>query len=68
LRCFLAILYQRTGDTQWRDLVRLVTDPVFLGGPVGWQLHGVAGVQWALNAIETEEMAKPWLPLREQSR
>jgi hypothetical protein len=45
-----------------------VTDPAFLGGPVGWQLHGVASVQWALNAIETEEMAKPWLPLWEKSR
>jgi hypothetical protein len=50
------------------NLVRPVTDPAFLGGPVGWQLHGVASVQWALNAIETEEMAKPWLPLWEKSR
>jgi len=50
------------------NLVRPVTDPAFLGGPVGWQLHGVASVQWALNAIETTEMAKPWLPLWEKSR
>jgi hypothetical protein len=50
------------------NVVRPVTDPAFLGGPVGWQLHGVASVQWALNAIETEEMAKPWLPLWEKSR
>ena len=39
-----------------------VTDPDFLGKPVGWQQHGVASVQWALNAIETMELAKPWLP------
>ncbi len=42
-------------------LVKPVTDPAFLGGPVGWQLHGVASVQWALNAIETLEFARPWL-------
>jgi hypothetical protein len=42
-------------------LLRPVTDPAFLGAPVGWQLHGVASVQWALNAIETLEFAKPWL-------
>ena len=42
-------------------MVRPVTDPSFLGDPVGWQLHGVASVQWALNAIETLEFAKPWL-------
>ncbi|HWA24185.1 MAG TPA: hypothetical protein VG734_00825 [Lacunisphaera sp.] len=42
-------------------LVKPVTDPAFLGAPVGWQLHGVASVQWALNAIETLELAKPWL-------
>ncbi len=39
-----------------------VTDPSFLGEPVGWQLHGVASVHWALNAIETLEFAKQWLP------
>ena len=44
------------------DVLRAVTDPAFLGAPVGWQLHGVASVQWALNAIETLEFAKPWLP------
>jgi hypothetical protein len=49
------------------NLVRPVTDPAFLGAPVGWQQHGVASVQWALNAIETLEMAKPWLPLWEKS-
>jgi hypothetical protein len=42
-------------------LVKPVTDPAFLGAPVGWQLHGVASIQWALNAIETLELAKPWL-------
>jgi hypothetical protein len=42
-------------------LVKPVTDPAFLGAPVGWQLHGVASVQWALNAIETLELARPWL-------
>jgi hypothetical protein len=44
------------------EVVKPVTDPAFLGAPVGWQLHGVASVQWALNAIETMELAKPWLP------
>jgi hypothetical protein len=43
-------------------VVKPVTDPAFLGAPVGWQQHGVASVQWALNAIETLEMARPWLP------
>jgi hypothetical protein len=47
------------------DVLRTVTDPSFLGAPVGWQQHGVASVQWALNAIETLEFAKPWLPLWE---
>ena len=47
------------------NLLRSVTDPAFLGEPVGWQLHGVASIQWALNAIETAELAKPWLPLWE---
>ena len=48
-------------------LLRPVTDPAFLGAPVGWQLHGVASVQWALNAIETLELAGPWLPEWEQA-
>jgi len=43
-------------------LLRPVTDPAFLGAPVHWQQHGVASVQWALNAIETLEFAKQWLP------
>jgi hypothetical protein len=43
-------------------LLRTVTDPAFLGAPVRWQQHGVASVQWALNAIETLEFAKQWLP------
>jgi hypothetical protein len=42
-------------------VIHPVTDPSFLGASVGWQLHGVASVQWALNAIETMEMAKPYL-------
>jgi hypothetical protein len=50
------------------NVVRPVTDPAFLGAPVGWQLHGVASVQWALNAIETLELAKPWLPLWEKAQ
>jgi hypothetical protein len=49
-------------DVDGVDVVRPETDPAFLGGPVGWQLHGVASVQWALNAIETMEFAKAWLP------
>jgi hypothetical protein len=49
-------------------VLRPVTDPAFLGEPVGWQLHGVASVQWALNAIETLEFAKEWLPQWEASR
>jgi hypothetical protein len=44
------------------------TDPAFLGESVGWQLHGVASVQWALNAIETLELAKTYLPEWEKSR
>jgi hypothetical protein len=44
------------------DVYKPVTDPAFLGEPVGWQLHGVASVQWALNAIETLEFAKEYLP------
>jgi PcRGLX-like protein central beta sandwich domain/PcRGLX-like protein C-terminal alpha/alpha toroid domain/PcRGLX-like N-terminal RIFT barrel domain len=44
------------------EVVKPVTDPDFLGKPVGWQQHGVASVQWALNAIETMELARPWLP------
>lgn len=43
-------------------VLRPVTDPAFLGEPVGWQLHGVASVQWALNTIETLEFARRWLP------
>ena len=43
------------------EVVHPVTDPVFLGGNVGWQLHGVASIQWALNALETTELAKPYL-------
>lgn len=43
------------------DTFKPVTDPAFLGDPVGWQLHGVASVQWALNAIQTMELARPWL-------
>jgi len=43
------------------NVVKPVTDPAFLGGPVGWQLHGVGSVHWALDAIETMELARPWL-------
>jgi hypothetical protein len=49
-------------------VVKPVTDPAFLGAPVGWQLHGVASIQWALNAIETTELAKPYLPAWEAAR
>ncbi|MFT3870485.1 MAG: hypothetical protein QM715_18710 [Nibricoccus sp.] len=42
-------------------VIKPVTDPAFLGRSVGWQLHGVASVHWALNAIETMELARPWL-------
>jgi YetA-like protein len=44
------------------NVVKPVTDPAFLGAPVGWQLHGVASVQWALNAIETMELARDYAP------
>ncbi|HEX2851895.1 MAG TPA: hypothetical protein VHO24_01565 [Opitutaceae bacterium] len=44
------------------EVHKTVTDPAFLGAPVGWQLHGVASIQWALNAIETLEFAKEYLP------
>ena len=40
------------------EVVHPVTDPVFLGGSAGWQLHGVASIQWALNALEVTELAK----------
>jgi hypothetical protein len=50
------------------NLLHPVTDPAFLGASVGWQLHGVASVQWALNAIETMELAKAWLPLWENPK
>jgi hypothetical protein len=50
------------------NVLKPVTDPAFLGRPVGWQLHGVASVQWALNAIETADLAKQWLPLWEKAR
>lgn len=50
------------------NLVKPVTDPAFLGGSVGWQLHGVASIQWALNAIETLELAGQYLPQWEASR
>jgi hypothetical protein len=43
------------------EVLKPVTDPAFLGGSAGWQLHGVASVHWALNAIETMELARPWL-------
>ena len=50
------------------DIAHPVTDPAFLGASVGWQLHGVASVQWALNAIETLELAKKYLPEWEKAR
>jgi hypothetical protein len=53
----LAVPQKITGP----EVVRPVTDPAFLGAPVHWQQHGVASVQWALNAIETMEFAKPWI-------
>jgi hypothetical protein len=49
------------------ELLKPVTDPAFLGAPVDWQLHGVASVQWALNAIETLEFAKVYLPAWESA-
>lgn len=49
------------------SVVRRMTEPDFLGESVGWQQHGVASVQWALNAIETLEFAKAYLPLWEKA-
>lgn len=43
------------------NVVKPVTDPSFIGDPVGWQLHGVASIHWALNALETLDLAGPWL-------
>jgi hypothetical protein len=43
-------------------LLSPVHDPAFLGRSVGWQLHGPASVQWSLNAMETLELAGPYLP------
>ena len=42
------------------NVVNPVNDPVFLGGSVGWQQHGAASIQWALNALETLELAKDY--------
>jgi hypothetical protein len=50
------------------EVVHPVTDPVFLGGSAGWQLHGVASIQWALNALEVTELAKAYLPGWEAER
>jgi hypothetical protein len=50
------------------EVLNPVHDPNFLGRSVGWQLHGVASVQWALNAIETIEFAKQYLPAWEAAR
>jgi hypothetical protein len=50
------------------EVVHPVDDPVVLGRSVGWQLHGVASIQWALNAIETLELAGDYLPQWEASR
>lgn len=44
------------------EIIKPVTDPDFLGKPVGWQQHGVASVQWALNAIEVMQLARAYLP------
>jgi len=49
------------------ELMKRVTDPAFLGAPVDWPLHGVASVQRALNAIETLEFAKTYLPAWESA-
>ena len=50
------------------EVVHPVDDPVFLGRSVDWQLHGVASIQWALNAIETLELAGEYLPQWEASQ
>jgi hypothetical protein len=49
-------------------VVHPVTDPNFLGRSAGWQLHGVASIQWALNAMEVTELARPYLPEWEKAR
>jgi hypothetical protein len=50
------------------EVLNPVDDPVFLGSTDGWQLHGVASIQWALNALETTELAKPYLAQWEADR
>ncbi len=50
------------------EVLNPVHDPNFLGRSAGWQLHGVASIQWALNALETEQFAKPYLPAWEAAR
>ncbi|MBP8304615.1 MAG: Tat pathway signal sequence domain protein [Phycisphaerae bacterium] len=50
------------------DVLHPRHDPVFLGGSAGWQLHGPASIQWALNALEALELAKDYLPEWEASR
>ncbi len=50
------------------EVLNPVHDPNFLGRSADWQLHGVSSVQWALNAIQTIEFAKAYLPVWEQTR
>jgi hypothetical protein len=50
-----------SSSIQEPDVVNPVQDPVFLGSSVGWQLHGAGTVHWALNAIETLELASDYI-------
>lgn len=50
------------------ELLNPTTDPVFLGSTNGWQLHGVASIQWALNALQVTALAKPYLKEWEAAR
>ncbi len=48
--------------TATRGNLNAVEDPMFLGQSAGWQLHTPSTVQWMLNAIETMEWAKDYVP------
>jgi hypothetical protein len=55
-------------DITGPDVPAPVQDPVFLGKSVGWQLHGPASIQWALNAIETMQLAGDYAPPPEKPK
>lgn len=45
-----------------RNVVNAVEEPIFLGEDAGWQRHTPSTTQWILNAIETMEWSKKYVP------